>query len=95
VPCLARQQLGYRPALDHAAWLQTCIHVPGDSCCFTSLLRPARLSPQGISDLGLPPASLSTLLTDVCNLAAFDSLVTGLLPPMVRRDLDNLLASFG
>ena len=93
--CLARQRLGYRPALCSCAAVQLCVHVLGDSCCSTALLRPARLPLQGISDLGLPPASLSTLLTDVCNQAAFDSLVTGLLPPLVRRDLDNLLASFG
>lgn len=45
--------------------------------------------------LGLGAPEVSSLLTDVCNLAAFDSLVAGLLPPMTRRALDNLLASFG
>ncbi|KAI3433309.1 hypothetical protein D9Q98_003127 [Chlorella vulgaris] len=50
---------------------------------------------QGISCLGLGLPALGALLADTCNLAAFDSLVAGLLPPMDRRGLDNLLASFG
>lgn len=54
---------------------------------------PSKL--QGISCLGLGLPALGALLADTCNLAAFDSLVAGLLPPMDRRGLDNLLASFG
>lgn len=50
---------------------------------------------QGVSCLGLGTAALTTLFTDLCNMAAFDSLVAGLMPPMDRRSLDNLLASFG
>ncbi|KAL4431269.1 hypothetical protein ABPG75_006525 [Micractinium tetrahymenae] len=50
---------------------------------------------QGLACHGLGPAGLTSLLTDLCNLAAFDSLVAGLLPPLERRRLDNLLASFG
>ncbi|PSC76936.1 S-adenosyl-L-methionine-dependent methyltransferase [Micractinium conductrix] len=50
---------------------------------------------QGVAGLGLGPAGLTALLTDLCNLAAFDSLVAGLMPALERRALDNLLASFG
>ena len=51
--------------------------------------------PQGLDCLGLDAARVTSLLTDVCDLAAFDSLVAGQLPPLERRTLDNLLASLG
>lgn len=50
---------------------------------------------QGVACLGLGAPEVSSLLVDITNLAAFDSLVAGMLPPMSRRALDNLLASFG
>ncbi|PRW58609.1 S-adenosyl-L-methionine-dependent methyltransferases superfamily [Chlorella sorokiniana] len=50
---------------------------------------------QGVACLGLGAPEVSALLVDITNLAAFDSLVAGMLPPMTRRALDNLLASFG
>lgn len=60
-----------------------------------SPLSPSASRRQGLGCLGLGGPQLSALLSDLCDLAAFDSLVTGLLPPMDRRGLDNLLASFG
>ncbi|KAI7840719.1 hypothetical protein COHA_005535 [Chlorella ohadii] len=50
---------------------------------------------QGVACLGMGALEVSALLVDITNLAAFDSLVAGMLPPMTRRALDNLLASVG
>lgn len=50
---------------------------------------------QGVACLGLGTPQVSSLLVEITNLAAFDSLVAGMLPPLTRRALDNLLASVG
>lgn len=39
--------------------------------------------------------SLQAVLTDMSNLAAFDSVLAGELPPMRRRAAEDLLASYG
>ena len=50
---------------------------------------------QGANRFCMSTAEASAILTDISNLAAFDSLVMGELPPMSHADAENLLASFG
>lgn len=69
---------------------------PTSACPIPGLpARPPLSFVQGLTCLGLSTAALTALFTDLTNLAAFDSLAAGLLPAMERRQLDNLLASFG
>ncbi|GAB4822830.1 hypothetical protein N2152v2_009876 [Parachlorella kessleri] len=50
---------------------------------------------RGANRFGLSQADLHTMLEDVANLAAFDSLVLGELPPMQQGDVESLMAAYG
>ncbi|KAG7672189.1 hypothetical protein Ndes2526B_g06827 [Nannochloris sp. 'desiccata'] len=78
-----------------------CNLVEGDSCGIAlerAGYRADRVSVwalQGIRQLNLDKAALSSIFADISNLAALESLLFGELPATNPADVENLLASFG
>lgn len=52
-------------------------------------------STQGINCLGLSSEALGSILLDMVNLAALDSVTVGELPAMTHPEANNLLATYG